>query len=263
MDISIIKLGGSAITDKSEKFSLKEEILDQIATELASVKESFVLVHGGGSFGHPVAEEYDISSGYSEEDQLMGFSKTHQAMEELNSKIVEALIKAGKPAVPVQTSACILVEDDEIVSMEIQNIRKLLDLGVVPVLYGDCVLDSEKGMTILSGDQLTAFLARKLEASEVILGADVNGVYTENPKESEDAKLISEITPETWEGISLSVDFSSQTDVTGGMKNKIEVFLELAKEEGIESKIVNATKPGILKQAIGSDIEVDTKIMEG
>ncbi len=111
LETIVVKIGGSVLTDKDEEFSLKEDVLERISGELASAKNRLVLVHGGGSYGHPVASEHDISSGFSNEDQLMGFSETHEAMEELNSKVVEFLLGAGMAAVPVQTSACTVVEN--------------------------------------------------------------------------------------------------------------------------------------------------------
>lgn len=254
-----MKLGGSAITNKDVNFSIKEEVLGRIAEELASIKKKLVLVHGGGSFGHPLALEHDIASGYSEDEQIMGFSETHQAMEELNSKVVRSLLEAGRAAMSMQTSACSVVEEDEIVSIELRNIQKILDLNIIPVLYGDAVPDLKKGMTILSGDQLTAALAQELGVSKVVWGMDTDGVYTKDPK-YEDAEFIPKITPESWEEISSSVDLSHSGDVTGGMRNKMEVLLSLARE-GIDSQVVNATKPGNLSMAIGSDKRVGTKIV--
>lgn len=259
MNTVIIKVGGSVLTDKEEEFSLKSDVLEQVAEELASLEESFVLIHGGGSFGHPVASKYDISSGFSDQNQLIGFSETHRTMERLNSEVVGSLLEAGRPAVPVQTSACTVVEDGEITSMELRNVKKLLELGIVPVLYGDCVPDLRTGMTILSGDQLAAQLARELGASKVVLGVDTEGVMTGDPKEDEGAELIPEITPSTWGEVSASLGSTPGDDVTGGMRNKVEVLLDLA-DEGIESRVVNATGPGNLKKAIGTDIEVGTKI---
>lgn len=259
MNILVIKLGGSAITDKKEKFSLRRETLEKIAEELSIIEEKFILVHGGGSFGHPVASKYDISNGYNDSKQLLGFSKTHNAMEKLNLEVVTALIEAGISAVPVQTSVCSRVENGEIVSMNLEIVEKFLDLGMVPVFYGDSVLDEEKGMTILSGDQILAYLADELTASQVIVGMDKDGVYTKNPKKNEDAELIPKITPENWENISNSIESPSGKDVTGGIKNKIEVLINLAKK-GIESQIINIQNPKNIGKAIRSDKKVGTKI---
>lgn len=259
MDVLAIKLGGSAITKKDEKFSVRKKVLERVAEELASIQKKFFLVHGGGSFGHPLASEYDLTSGYSEKRQLMGFSKTHRAMERLNSKVVEALLNSGQPAVQMQTSACAIVKDERIVSIELQNIQKLLDLGISPVLYGDVVPDLSRGISILSGDQLISFLAQKLEASKVILGTDIKGVFTSDPKRSDKYELIPKITPESWEKISHRIDFYPERDETGGMKNKVDVLIDLAKR-GIESQIINLKKPGNLKQAILTDKRIGTKI---
>lgn len=262
MDILTIKIGGSVITDKTKKFSIKEEVLERLARELADVSKKFVLVHGGGSFGHPLAMKYDIASGFTSEEQIEGFMKTHSAMERLNSTVLDALRTAGVPSFPIQTSACTTVTNDKILNIETQNLEKLLDLDIVPVLYGDCIPDLEKGMTILSGDQLVASLAQNLEASRVILGVDTDGVYNKDPKKNKNAELLSEITPESWEEISSSIDPSSVDDVTGGMMNKVRVFIDLA-EKGIESQIVNAKKKGILKRAIRGDMGIGTRIIKG
>ncbi len=262
MSLVVVKLGGSAITNKEGRFSIRKKVIDQLGEELASVDEDLVLIHGGGSFGHPVASEYDINSGYKREEQLMGISKTHQAMEKLNSRIVESLLDAGRPAMAVQTSACTIVEDDEIVDMELRNIEKLVDLGVVPVLYGDSVPDLEKGMTILSGDQLLAYMAERMGASEVILGTDTDGIYTSDPKISINADLIPRINADNWDRLSKLVNFSSPKDVTGGMRNKVEVLIDLAKK-GIDSQVVNATEPKNIQLAIGTNKRIGTKITGG
>ncbi len=58
----IIKLGGSVISDKNSPYSFNREAVEVIAEEVAQFypEESFILVHGGRSFGHPNAREYKI-----------------------------------------------------------------------------------------------------------------------------------------------------------------------------------------------------------
>lgn len=260
MSTLIVKLGGSVITDKSKEFSINRDALNRLAEELTSVEEQLVIVHGGGSFGHPLASKYDINSGYEDESQLMGFALTHRAMEELNSTVVSALQDAGLPAVPVQPSACIIVEDGRISSMEVNPLRKLLDLGLVSVLYGDAVPDLERGMSILSGDQLVVFLAQELGVKRVILGVDTDGVYTGDPKKDEEAELLPKITLKNWPEISDSLPLTPAPDVTGGMRKKIEELLKLP-EVGIEAQIINASKPETLEKAIKGDKTLGTMII--
>ena len=254
----VVKLGGSVITDKSKKFSVEQDTLKRLAGELTSARGSLVVVHGGGSFGHPLASEYGIDSGFKEERQLMGFSLTHRAMEKLNAKVVEALQDVGLAAMPVQPSACAVVDGGRIVSMELRPFRKLLELGLVPVTYGDVVPDLTRGMSILSGDQLVVHLARELGAKKVVVGVDVDGVYTGDPKVDAEAELVPEITPANWGEVERSIGGAAGPDVTGGMANKVRELLKLA-EGGIEAQIVNAARPGVLRRAIMGE-RVGTRI---
>ncbi len=256
----IVKLGGSVITDKQRRFSVRRETLRRIARELAAAKEPLIVVHGGGSFGHPIASKYGIAKGYAYKRQLMGFSLTHRAMEELNRYVVDALKEAGIPAMTIQPSACAVVRNGRIISMELAPIRKLLELGITPVLYGDVAPDLSRGMSILSGDQLVMYLARELGASRVILGVDVDGFYTADPKSHKDAKLVREVTPESWRDLAKSANNSKVKDTTGGMSKKIEELLPLA-ELGVEAEIVNAARPGILRRAVLGERGLGTRII--
>jgi isopentenyl phosphate kinase len=254
----IVKLGGSVITDKRRPFVVRHAILRRLARELAAAKEHLVLVHGGGSFGHPVASKYDIAGGYKNKNQLIGLSLTHRAMERLNANVIEALQKAGLPAIAVQPSACVVVSGGRIQSMELGPLKKLLELGITPVLYGDAVPDLSKGMSILSGDKIVAYLALALKAPRVILGVDVDGVYTANPKKTKHAELVRRIVLGDKKLIA-SIGAAGGSDVTGGMGNKVRELLALA-GRGVEAEIVNATKPGILKRAVQGERGLGTVV---
>ena len=58
----IIKLGGSVICDKAVPYSFNENVVAMIADELKAFipRHQFIIVHGGGSFGHPLAKKFDI-----------------------------------------------------------------------------------------------------------------------------------------------------------------------------------------------------------
>jgi len=224
-------------------------VIERLADEISRAKvSSLILVHGGGSFGHPFAEHYDIPEGYVDPLQILGFSKTHQAMTTLNYLIMMALISHNIPAVEVNPSSCVVTKAGRIQTMELRPLKKMLKIGFVPVLYGDAVFDSERGFAILSGDQLVSSLAIKLGACRIIMGADVDGYYTKDPKKDPSARLIPHITLEEFK---TSEEFKSlkhinegtkATDTTGGMPGKM---LELipAVEHDIQAMIVNAIEP--------------------
>lgn len=252
----IVKLGGSVITDKSKKFSVRRKTLERIAEEIAGCGERLVVVHGGGSFGHPVAKEYGLADGFKNRRQLLGFALTHLAMVKLNQEVVKTFTSRGLPAVPVQPSACMIVGDGKIVEAELRPLRSMLSLGLLPVLFGDVVPDERRGFTILSGDRMVSFLAVLLGAKRLVVGVDVDGVFTANPKIDRSAELLKEVTPADLKRMSFGGD---SADVTGGMAAKIsELFLPARK--GIRVQIVNAMKPGVLARAIKGETNLGTVV---
>lgn len=258
-----MKLGGSVITRKEKPLTPNLQAIERLTNEISRANVSpLVLVHGGGSFGHPVAEQYGIGDGYKDSSQTMGFSKTHQAMTKLNKLIVDSLINHNIPAVEVQPSSCVVTKAGRIQNMEEKPLKKMLEMGFVPVLYGDAVLDSETGFAILSGDQLVSSLAINLNAERIIIGVDVNGLYTSDPKTDSSARLIQHITLEELKNLEHKIEGSQVTDVTGGMFGKM-FELTPAVEHGIPTVIVNATKPERVYKALKDEKVVGTIIKKG
>jgi isopentenyl phosphate kinase len=247
--MEILKLGGSVVTKKDTPKTSNVEAIRRLALEVATAgPRQLVIVHGGGSFGHPLAKEYDISAGYSSPRQLAGFSLTHQAMVELNRIVVEAFLDAGVPAVSVAPSSFIVTEDRRIVATDFSVVSRAVESNFVPILYGDAVLDSARRFTILSGDQLAARLATEFGANRIVFGVDVDGVFTANPKLVKEARLIEELSLSQMHGM-IRIGEALSTDVTGGMLGKINEA-GAAVEAGVEVQLVNALKPGVVNAAL-------------
>jgi len=250
-ELVILKLGGSVITDKSKPFAASVETIGRLSEEIAHANfKPMAIVHGGGSFGHSVAAEHRISKGYEGSGQLMGFAKTRQAMMQLNKLVTDSLISHGIAAVSLQPSAFIITANGRIVDLNTNIIEKLLGKDLVPVLYGDAVMDEKMGFTILSGDQIAARLAIALNASRIVLAVDVDGVYTADPKLDSSAKLIGEMRlRELRELVKELGENRKVADVTGQMLGKIEETVS-ALENGVSIAVVNGLKPGRLLQAL-------------
>jgi isopentenyl phosphate kinase len=251
----VLKLGGSVITDKNKVATANLDAIERLAGEIAQSKVSYlILVHGGGSFGHPIAKKYNLSEGYTNPSQVIGFSETHLAMTQLNSLVIEALIKHNVNAVVVQPSSFVVTKAGRIQRMELTAITRMLNLGLVPVLYGDAVLDSESGFSILSGDQLVSSLAINFDASKIIIGGDVDGIYTADPKSTPSANLISCVTLEELKAQKYEIEGSKATDVTGGMLGKINELIP-AIAHNIPALLVNASEPWRVYEAlIGEEV---------
>lgn len=245
----ILKLGGSVITNKERPMTPDIDCIKRLAVEVAESKtQDLIVVHGGGSFGHTVAKQYSIAKGLTSGDQTIGFSKTHQAMVELNRLVIKAFLERSLPAVSITPSSFVIMDEGRIAMFSFDVIRFLIELKMIPVLYGDAVLDRKKGFSILSGDQIASFLAASLRASRLVFGVDVDGVCTSDPKLNPDSDLI-EVLP--IDKLREMVDFGSAltTDVTGSMLGKV-METAVAVEAGVEVIVVNALRPGIVKKAL-------------
>lgn len=257
----VLKLGGSLLTYKGRKFSLRKKVLKRIASEVKAASQDLVIVHGGGSYGHPLAHEYRLNEGYIEKKQIKGIALTRFAMDRFNRAVVGAFIDAGLRAASLQTSAVASCEGGEIKNFNINVVRGFLALGVTPVLYGDVALDSEKGFCILSGDKIVVYLCKALDADRVVLAIDKDGVYDRDPGLHRGARLYREINRANY-GEVLSKLSVAEGDVTGGIRGKLEELWSLA-EEGKEALIVNGLVPGRLQKALlgeevkGTRIRVD------
>jgi isopentenyl phosphate kinase len=260
---TVLKLGGSVITDKEKPATTNLEAIERLADEIAQANvPHLILVHGGGSFGHPIAKRYNLTEGYDSPEQVVGFSETHQAMTQLNSLVMEALISHNVNAVVVQPSSCVVTKAGRIQSMEQKPLKRMLKMGLVPVLYGDAVLDSQKGFAILSGDQLVSSLATNLGASHIIIGGDVDGLYTADPKANKSARLIRQVTLEELKAQKHDIEGSRATDVTGGMLGKMRELVP-AIEQNIQALLVNATKPLRVYKALRGEEVIGTIISKG
>ncbi len=247
---TVLKVGGSVITDKSKELQVRMEAINRLAEEIQEANiHRLIIIHGGGSFGHPPAERHSIAEGFKDETQKAGFSETHHVMTVLNGLFMDALIWRNIPAVNIVPSSCIVTEEGRIKRFEDGPLKMLLDMGFCPVLYGDAVLDSKLGFTILSGDQLVAVLAQKLNAQRIVIGVDVDGLYDADPKVAKSARLFTHLTLRELKELQDRLTQPNTCDVTGGMFGKI-AELYPAIEQGIPVAIVNATQPDNISRAL-------------
>jgi len=259
-ELVLLKLGGSVITLKDKPLRANMEAIERLSTEISkSGVKKLVIVHGGGSYGHPLAKKYSLVEGFRNAGQLRGLCETHLAMLTLNRLIVEALLERGVAAAPVSPLSCAVTRRGRLVRLELSPVKRLLELGVVPVLFGDVVMDEELGFTILSGDQLIAALSMELNADRIVLGLDVDGLCDKDPKQYPDAELIEEISPEELERLLPGLGGSGGIDVTGGMRGKMAEMLAPAKR-GIPVFLVNAAKPGLVLKALRGESTPGTLI---
>ncbi len=255
-EITILKIGGSVITDKKGELAARTEVINRLSEEIqkANIK-NLVIVHGGGSFGHPAAKKYGIKAGLKHEGQKVGFAETHHVMTVLNGLVMDSLVWHNIPAISIAPSCCIITENGRIKTFDYKIIETYVKMGFTPVLYGDATLDEKLGFTILSGDQIVAYLAIKLGASKIVIGVDTDGLYDADPKIESNPKLYTHLTLIKLKKVQNRLSNSISPDVTGGMPGKVAELIP-AVEKGIPITMVNAGKANrTLKALTGAKVE--------
>lgn len=259
----IIKLGGSVITDKSKPQGVfRRSVVDRLVREIkeAKSKENFdlILVHGAGSFGHPIAKKYRLAEGLIDKSSLVGLSLCRAEMLRLKSLILAEFTMVGISADIVDTSSVAQTNNKAISVFDLNKISALLAERVVPILSGDVVSDSKQGITILSGDAIVTYLALKFKAKRVVYVTDVDGVFDTNPKLNKKAKLIKEISVGNYKEVIGGFQSSGNSDVTGEMKGKIEILKKYLL--GVEIFVVNGFGRNNLRDVLVGE-SVGTRIV--
>lgn len=220
---------------------------------------SLVIGHGSGSFGHIIAARYHVHTGV---DDWWGYAETGAAAQRLNRLVVDTFLAAQVPVVSVQPSASARCVSGELRELATTPIQRLLDHGLVPVVYGDVAMDDVQGSAIISTEQVLAHLLPALGAKQLILAGNVDGVFTGDPLEEPSAQLIPHITVENLPQIEEMLSGSHGTDVTGGMWSKVRTMVDLVKRyPAVNVQIVSGLRRGHVQQALlGHTVEPGTII---
>ena len=265
-EIIFLKLGGSLITDKDKPYTPRLDKLADLAQEIKTVLDStpgllLLLGHGSGSFGHTAAKNYGTRDGIPAQGGVLaaedgdeskeywkGFAEVRFQAAELNRYVMEALINAGVPSISFPPSSSMVSNNRKVTSHNSLAIRKALDAHLLPVVHGDVVFDETLGGTILSTEDVFAFLAEQFFPTQILLAGIEAGVWEDFPART---RLVKQIQLSDYEKMRAGIGGSASTDVTGGMKAKVEEMLKLIqKNKGLTVQIFSAEESGFLTRAL-------------
>jgi isopentenyl phosphate kinase len=232
MEVILVKIGGSSITNKAEKESLDQESLNwfvravsnAVADRFRGPEEgecetiprhpiAFVVIHGAGSFGHFTAKEFGLKgqtqappsknstqslSVEQNRHRKRGLAETRLSVQKLNHLVVATFLDHGINAVGI--SPCFGIPGLEAhANQQIDPlasletvVRRTIQAGLVPVLHGDACLYGDDA-GILSGDIIMEVLGTKPWVTEAIFITDVDGVFDNDPRENPNAQLLRHI----------------------------------------------------------------------
>jgi isopentenyl phosphate kinase len=255
-ELVFCKLGGSVITDKAQSGTARHEVIGQLAGEVARSLASrpelrLVLGHGSGSFGHVVARQHGTRHGVGSAREWRGFTEVAAVAARLNRIVTDAMLLAGVPVLSLQPSASAECQGGQLASLATGPVEHAIAHGLVPLVYGDVALDTELGGTIVSTEQLFAYMARQLHPARLVLVTAVDGVFEGDPLKDASARPVPEISARNWREVRAALGGSHATDVTGGMMAKVEEMVALVREiPGLAVRIISGERQGALETAL-------------
>jgi len=259
----LLKLGGSLITDKSRPGVARHAAIRRLARELAAAATNpraprLLVGHGSGSYGHAAAANGGLTPGADATQRLDAIARTQRRAAELHRIVVAALADAGARPFSFAPSSFLSTVNGRVTGLFAEPIFEALDRGLLPVVYGDIVLDRKRGAVIVSTEALFLVLAKEAArrsrpiALAVWLG-ETDGV------DDDDGCTIARLTAAAALRTARRVTGASGVDVTGGMALRLRAAGTLAKA-GVASAIVDGRKPGAIAAAIAGRATGGTRV---
>lgn len=263
-NLLVLKLGGSLLTDKTTPYKLNKEIIESIATELKEcldlgLIESLVLVHGVGSFGHPPVLKYNLHRGFKDKDQLISMSKTQQIVNELRKTIANVFIDKQIPINLMHASSMVVGNKMVIKDFTPEALKGFLSLGMIPLIGGDMMYDTDMGFSVCSGDQIAVVLSRFLNAKTLMFATDVDGIYSQDPQSNPNAQLFKKLDVNDLDRLLLKLSETSKTDASGKMRGKLRSLATVTDliKEGLKVAIFSMKDKDTLKKYLkGEEVKL-------
>ena len=245
----VVKIGTSTIThtetgnlnlDKLEKFV-------RVLTDLHNQNKEIIIVSSGavgagrkalGIQGKP--KTLSIKQACAAVGQARLMMIYQKLFAEYNQTIAQILITKR-----------IMINDISRTNAE-NTFQELLGMGVIPiVIENDPISTDQIGDEIFGdNDTLSANVAELVQADLLILLSDIDGLYTDDPRNNKDAKFIDYV--ENIDGDLEAMAKGAETTFgTGGMTTKVAAA-KIANDAGVDMVIAN-----------GDDVHNVTRIING
>ena len=239
----IIKVGSSSLTSRHGEISHKK--LEKLVDEIVCLKDDgyeVVLVSSGA-----------VAAGY----RKLGCLKRPNNLPEkqaaasigqglLMESYSKFFLSHGYVAAQILITRSDFLDEDRYKNVR-NTLNVLLERGIIPIVNENDTVTVDR-LKFGDNDTLSAKVAGLVDAHQLIILSDIEGLYNADPSKNIDAKLmenVHEITPE----IEAAAGGSGSSVGTGGMKSKIEA-VKIAMASGIATFLGNASKKNIVVDAV-------------
>src|SRR3954471_22561429 len=250
----VVKLGSNLFFNEAGVIALGRifSFIEDIAAGCQAGRQIIVVSSGAVALGADALKMKSSTASLAQKQALAAIGQSR-----LMNLYEQGFAKYGLTAAQV-----LLTEEDFSSRQRYLNLRHtlttLLEMGVIPIINeNDTVSTTELEITDRSpsfgdNDKLSALVMSKLEATVLILLSDVDGLFTDNPKENPEAEFISEVQEITADIEAVAGRKSARG--RGGMATKLQAA-RIAMNSGGIAIIANGLKAGILGRVLSGGEE--------
>jgi glutamate 5-kinase len=242
MGVVVAKLGSAIVAD--ENGAVRRDVLSsicgQVAEQRADGRQVVIVTSGAIAIG---MRAMGLPVRPSAMDELQAASAVGQGR--LYRDYEELLTAQGLRSAQVLLTFFDMSARTHYLNAR-QTLRRLLAWDVVPVINENDTTTTDE-ISFGDNDFLAAQVAILLQAEELLLLTDTDGLFTADPRHAADAELIAEVSE--FEALdALEIGVSSSPIGSGGMRSKV-VAAEMATAAGIPARIANGMRPEVVAAA--------------
>jgi glutamate 5-kinase len=250
----VIKLGSNLFFNEQGGLALDRifALIDDIAEARLSGRQVIIVSSGAVALGSNALKMKPQSA----------LLVQKQAFAAVGQSRLMNLYEQGFSKHGIIAAQVLLTEEDFSNRKRYLNLRNtltaLLDMNVVPIINeNDTVATSELEVTdrnasFSDNDKLSALVVSKLDAQLLVLLSDVDGLFTENPRDNPNAELIQKVHDITPDIEALAGQKSSRG--RGGMATKLQAA-RISMNSGGMAVIANGLKHGVLRRILAGEAE--------
>jgi isopentenyl phosphate kinase len=233
----ILKIGGSAFSDKRTGKSFVSLVARNVAKELPK-GEKVLIVQGAGFIGHSIALRYGLSKLSNNQNH---WALLRYGVEQVSNQIAKALIDNGISPFVMSAQQLFEIKSGRVLVKNLGIVKAYMDNGFIPIIHSDAPLDDKRGISVLSGDNMAAILANRLNAGKLVFGTDTDGLIGSS------GERIRRISKTNLNKVGI-IKREGTIDVSGGMGRKLAQAAST--KRGTAVYIIDLRRPGELKKAL-------------
>lgn len=248
----VVKIGSSSLQHK-ETGDLDYIRLEKLVRELCDIcnqdKEVVLVTSGAIAAGKKAVGNINL-----EEDNKMAVKQAFSAIGQAKLMMVYQKLFSEYNHIAAQVLMTKNTIVDDLNRYNARNtFMELLKLGAIPVVNENDTVSTYE-IEIGDNDTLSAIVAALVEADLLILLSDIDGLYTDDPRNNPDAKFIPLVEKLDEETMSMGKSSTGSGVGTGGMNTKMTAA-KIATATGTDMIIANSKDIGILHRLLAGQEE--------